>query len=160
MFQVSKNVLYMFLLFFFLKKTTRGCDSSKHRTKYRKSWESGTREFKKERWGNPPRWWGREANIHTRVVTSPNWSKSEGYRDRYFKKMKLNVRLVHLEISWADLENWQRIWGWIHENSTRKKMKQLVGAPTGPVWDNLNTKIQQCVINHGKKSLSAYTENW
>lgn len=39
-----------------------------------------------------------EAKI-TLCITRPNWSRSEGSRDRYFQTVKPDVHLMHLELS-------------------------------------------------------------
>lgn len=64
-----------------------------------------------ERDGGTPQDNGKRNQDHVCITTRPNWSRSEGSRDRYFQKVKLNVHLMHLELSGADLENWQRTWG-------------------------------------------------
>ena len=58
-----------------------------------------------------PKIMAKETKITSVITTRPNWSRSEGSRDRYFQTVKLNVHLMHLELSGADLENWQRTWG-------------------------------------------------
>ena len=83
------------------KEITRGCDSSKQRTKYIERWESGTKRSRKG-WRNSPKIMVKETKITSVITARPNWSRSEGSRDRYFQKVKLNVHLMHLELSGAD----------------------------------------------------------
>lgn len=90
--------------FGFLRKTTRGCNSSKGRTKYRKRRESETRGFKTEM-RDPPAQGDGEGKPTTSVLSPAQTEASQKATRTGIKNIKQDAHLMHLVKSGADLEN-------------------------------------------------------